>query len=1091
MVDPHTNGCPEPEVLAAYVGRGLSLSERARVDVHLASCPQCIALVAGVARTVEELSALRPDVRVTEEATSLVTRRSVAGALAAAAAVIAVLVTPALVRPWLERDSGLVSLVDSVGEQRSVLGRLTGGFPHAPLDVSSAGGQDGRAAGTDRVQLTAGRIRESFGERETPSQLHALGVSQLLAGRYDEAAQSLLAASREQPANAQYLSDVAAVQIERARLGLRPDDLPRALAAADRARRLDPSLKEAWFNRALAASALSLTADARSAWTEYLKRDSSSPWAAEARSRLDELAKPTRAAAWTSMEGRLQSAFDASAADEAVRTQTTEARSLIENTLIVNWANAVLNGGSGDTELDRVRVMAQAMLRVAGDALYADTVSAIDRTSGSARQALARAHKTYAEGAAAIAADNFPAASGPLATARSAFEQSGSPFARRAVLDLGAAAYFTGRADQAAATLETLLTAAQAAGYSNIAARASWQQGLAALGQGRLADAQSKFEDTLAGFERMGDAEGVANAHNLLASLYFYLGDGATEWRHRSEALRGLSVSNNPRFKYGLVVAAAASTRSNAPEAALPLLDAALVYANESKRTAALTDVLTQRSATKLALGRTEDAASDLAASRRELGRITDAQFRNRMEVAILSTESDLLRATNPQAAAAAASRAIDLVQQRGDRLRLAQLNLRLAKANIVWGRLDEAEQALARGIAEFDAERSSAIDEGRISMLDESWQLFDSAVHLAIRKNDLPRAFAMAERARARTLAESRNSRSVRSLEDVERALQPGEAVLAFNQFEDELAIWVVKSSGTTVVMRPLSRRDAERLVAQQREEIRLESATANAGSKLYNELVRPLAASLQGVTRLAIVPDGPHQDTAFAALWNRSTGRFLVEDAKLTQATSVSAAVAMGRRAVTVATAPLIIAGPNSGNDARAIASMYANAELLDGDAATADRALSQAGQRSIVHMSARTSDSAAFPLLSRVVLADLPGRRNSGTVLGSDIAARQMPATGLVVIEQAESSGPLRSDGTLGLTRAFIAAGVPEVLGTLPGADEETSRTLMVGFHRLVASGQTATEALSTLQRNVLRSNGRRLGAWSALVLYGSDR
>src|SRR5436190_7841144 len=144
MVDPQTNGCPEPEVLAAYVDHGLSLSERARVDVHLASCPQCIALVAGVARTVEELSALRPDVGMTVEATPLVTRRALAGALAAAAAVIAVLATPALVRPWLGRDSGLVSLVDSVGEQRSVLGRLTGGFPHAPLGVPSAGGQDGR-----------------------------------------------------------------------------------------------------------------------------------------------------------------------------------------------------------------------------------------------------------------------------------------------------------------------------------------------------------------------------------------------------------------------------------------------------------------------------------------------------------------------------------------------------------------------------------------------------------------------------------------------------------------------------------------------------------------------------------------------------------------------------------------------------------------------------------------------------------------------------------------------------------------------------------------------------------------------------------
>ena len=333
--------------MAAYVDHGLSLAERAEVDIHLASCRQCTALLAGVVRTVAEVSAFIPDTGVTE-ATPSRTRRTVLVALGAAAAVLAVVVVPSLVRPWLERDAGLVSLVDSVGEQRSVLGRLSGGFPHAPLSAPSAGGQDGQAAGTDRVLLTAGRIRESFGELATPSRLHAMGVSQLLAGRYDDAVQSLLAASREQPANAQYLSDVAAVQLERARLGLRPDDLPRALAAADRARRLDPSLKEAWFNRALAVSALSLTDQARSAWTEYLKRDSASPWATEARARLEELSKPTPAAAWAAIEGRLEQSIDASTADAAVRAQTTEARNFIENTMLfVEWASAVQAGSSG------------------------------------------------------------------------------------------------------------------------------------------------------------------------------------------------------------------------------------------------------------------------------------------------------------------------------------------------------------------------------------------------------------------------------------------------------------------------------------------------------------------------------------------------------------------------------------------------------------------------------------------------------------------------------------------------------------------------------------------------------------------------
>ena len=382
MVDPHTNGCPEPEVLAAYVDRGLSLTERARVDAHLASCPQCIALVAGVARTVAEVSALVPDAVVTAEATPLVTRRALAGAVAAAAAVIAIVAAPSLVRPWLDRDAGLVSLVDNVGEQRSVLGRLTGGFPHAPLGVPSAGGQDGRAAGTDRVQLTAGKIRESFGERQTPSQLHALGVSQLLAGRYDDATQSLLAASREQPSNARFLNDVATAQLERARLGLRPDDLPRALAAADRARRIDPSLKEAWFNRALAASALSLTAEAQGRVDRIPETRQRLPVgrgsARRVSRRFRSRRRRRRGPPWKGVCSRESTR---TTADEAVRTQTTEARNFIEQHLARAAGQTPCSRRQrGGQELECSLRMASGRCIVCRRCVRThDTVAAIDR----------------------------------------------------------------------------------------------------------------------------------------------------------------------------------------------------------------------------------------------------------------------------------------------------------------------------------------------------------------------------------------------------------------------------------------------------------------------------------------------------------------------------------------------------------------------------------------------------------------------------------------------------------------------------------------------------------------------------------------
>jgi CHAT domain-containing protein len=109
----------------------------------------------------------------------------------------------------------------------------------------------------------------------------------------------------------------------------------------------------------------------------------------------------------------------------------------------------------------------------------------------------------------------------------------------------------------------------------------------------------------------------------------------------------------------------------------------------------------------------------------------------------------------------------------------------------------------------------------------------------------------------------------------------------------------------------------------------------------------------------------------------------------------------------------------------------------------------------------------------------------------LLGRDIAAQTMLRTRLVILENASSEGSTSREGSLGLTRAFMAAGVGAVLGTLPGANEAAVRELMVGFHRLVSSGIAADQALNTLQRSEIESNGRRLGAWCALVLYGSDR
>jgi CHAT domain-containing protein len=882
------------------------------------------------------------------------------------------------------------------------------------------------------------------------------------------------------------------VQLERARLGLRPDDLPRALAAADRARRLDPSLTEAWFNRALAASALSLTAEAKAAWSEYLKRDSTSAWASEARKRLQELEQPTRADAWIAMEGRLQSAFDASTADEAVRTQTTSARRFIEQHLITDWATAVLNGNSDGSARERLRTFADAMSRVAGDAIYKDAVDAIDRAeTRNEAPRLARAHQQFAAASALFDEDRFSAAMPGLQSARNELLALGSSFATLADVQLSAVNYVGSRYDEADATFANISALGVTRNYRFAAARSTWFRGLIAFAQGRLADSQNYYEQTLSTFEQMGDVEQQASAHSLLAALNFYLGDKVAEWRHRQFALETLAVSTSPRFKHLILASAAASVRFEAPETALAIQSAVLDNAREWGRDAAIADVLAQRSSTLIALGRTAEGEQALKDAKSHLANVPDETFRRIFELPVLAAESDLLRASNPQAAAAAATRGLEAVRARGDRTRIPQFALRLAKANIASGQIREAEAALNEGISAFDAERAIITDEIRVSATDEAWQLFDTAMQLAIHDGQLGRAFALGETARARSLVERRLAAQGPSLEEARRRLGPGEIVLVLNQFDDELAVWAISRRGARVGTRALTKSDAQRLIARQQLEIAHQAATPDAGAVLFDEIIRPMAADLNGATRVTFIPDATYQDVSFAALWDKKLSRFFVEDAIVGGAPSFWA-LAVADRDHPERSGDLLVMTPVKETETtRAIADSYSNALVVQGRDATRSRFFADAPNRGVVHLSATMQRNDAFPLLSGLKLADEPGRLRSGLLLGRDIATRPLANTNVVVVDEVDGANGDRGEGTLAVARAFMAAGVPAVIGTLPGADENATRDLMIAFHREMSQGMSAEQALHKVQRNAIQQNGRRLGAWTALVLYGSDR
>jgi hypothetical protein len=283
--------CPGPELMAAYIdGRRLWWGRRRRLEAHFADCDRCFTLLRDI-MDFRESDAGQDVPDAAPEGSRFVAmpvrRRSPRlawlgagglGAIGAALLVIFVMRGP---------DPRLDPLLAALATQRVTDARLAG-FAYGPRpDVlrSSEPSQAGPAVSLE-VRAKAADIQEQAVSLSTPDARHAEGVSRVITGDIDLAITSLQQASSADPANARYLSDLAAALLTRGLRQQSETDLQQALDRANAAVGRDGQLLEAWFNRALALDALGQRDAAKAAWNDYLQRDSTSGWADEARQRL-------------------------------------------------------------------------------------------------------------------------------------------------------------------------------------------------------------------------------------------------------------------------------------------------------------------------------------------------------------------------------------------------------------------------------------------------------------------------------------------------------------------------------------------------------------------------------------------------------------------------------------------------------------------------------------------------------------------------------------------------------------------------------------------------------------------------------------
>lgn len=185
-------------------------------------------------------------------------------------------------------------------------------------------------------------------------------------------------------------------------------------------------------------------------------------------------------------------------------------------------------------------------------------------------------------------------------------------------------------------------------------------------------------------------------------------------------------------------------------------------------------------------------------------------------------------------------------------------------------------------------------------------------------------------------------------------------------------------------------------------------------------------------------------------------------------------------------VALPPLV----HAEREARAVAARYAGHPPLIGAQATKPAVLDRLAECHLAHFATHGVLGAdGAPGAGALCLT--PTVDDDGYLRASDLAGMDLSGCRMVVLSACRSGwGRSSAEGSLGLARTFLAAGVRAVVVSLWSIYDDFTADFMIGLHEALASGLPVDEALRR-EMVAARDAGRPATDWAAFTLVGDLR
>jgi CHAT domain-containing protein len=318
------------------------------------------------------------------------------------------------------------------------------------------------------------------------------------------------------------------------------------------------------------------------------------------------------------------------------------------------------------------------------------------------------------------------------------------------------------------------------------------------------------------------------------------------------------------------------------------------------------------------------------------------------------------------------------------------------------------------------------------------------------------------------------------KSFEETQRALTPDAAIVEYATLRDQVIAFVIRENDVQAVFLHPSAADVKNAAVAMRHAD--DPSFAAAAGLLYELILAPVAAQLEGVSTIAFVAYGDLAGIPFGALLDVQRGQFLIERHAVVHAQSTGAAISASRaskpareqKVLAIAATdfdreryPHASALPAARREADSIATLSQCARLLAGPAATPEAIQRQLAENVVIHYAGHIVRRGAD-----VWLPLMPAAGRDG-LSATEIARLPLKNARVVVLAACRGASPGEADDVLPtMADAFLMAGVPAVIASSYDVGDTDAPATMRLLHTYLRDGDDAADALRKTTIDELR-------------------